>query len=175
MTFTLIPLNCTVGNDGEFLCFSPIQTSEDLTEFFTTEIHGQLITELDDYLNEGYKAWADDKIATLPSFLQMKLQNSTGTDTTMEEIHEYLEDVGYSPISELPLPINDKTIMIGDDIYRVADYLKFHTLTTKDYLEYEPRCRCFHELIEDIIERLLPSEFEIERMKIELVGQQIHH
>ena len=102
----------------------------------------------------------------------MRLQASTGTDTTMEEIHEYLEDVGYSPISELPLPINDKTIMIGDDIYRVADYLKFHRLTTKDYLGYEPRCRCFHELIEDIIERLLPSEFEIERMKIELSALQ---
>ena len=93
----------------------------------------------------------------------------------MEEIHEYLEDVGHSPISELPLPINDKTIMIGNEIHRVADYLKFYTLTTKDYLEYEHGCRCFHELVEDIIERLLPSEFEIERMKIELVGQQIHH
>ena len=116
--------------------------------------------------------WIEEKIATLPSFLRMRLQASTGTDTTMEEIHEYLEDVGYSPISELPLPINDKTIMIGDDIYRVADYLKFHRLTTKDYLGYEPRCRCFHELIEDIIERLLPSEFEIERMKIELSALQ---
>ena len=116
---------------------------------------------MDAYLNEEYRRWSDDKIAPLPAFLRMRLQASTGTDTTMEEIHEYLEDVGHSPISELPLPINDKTIMIGDDIYRVADYLKFHTLTTKDYLEYEPRCRCFHELIEDIIERLLLSKFEI--------------
>ena len=123
---------------------------------------------MDDYLKEEYRRWAADKIAPLPSFLRMRLQACTGTDTTMEEIHEYLEDVGYSPISELPLPINDKTIMIGDEIHRVADYLKFHTLTTKDYLEYEPRCRCFHELIEDIIERLLPSEFEIEKMRIEL-------
>ena len=130
---------------------------------------------MDAYLNEEYRRWSDDKIAPLPAFLRMRLQASIGTDTTMEEIHEYLEDVGHSPISELPLPINDKTIMIGDEIHRVADYLKFHTLTTKDYLEYEPRCRCFHELIEDIIERLLPSEFEIERMKIELVGQQIYH
>ena len=128
---------------------------------------------MDAYLNEEYRRWSDDKISTLPSFLRMRLQASTGTDTTMEEIHEYLEDVGHSPISELPLPINDKTIMIGDDIYRVADYLKFHTLTTKDYLEYEPRCRCFHELIEDIIERLLPSEFEIEKMKIELSANQL--
>ena len=77
--------------------------------------------------------WIADKIATLPPVLRMRLQASTGTDTTMDEIHEYLQDVGYSPISELPLPINNKTIMIGDDIYRVADYLKFHTLTTKDY------------------------------------------
>ena len=116
---------------------------------------------MDAYLNEEYRRWSDDKIAPLPAFLRMRLQASTGTDTTMEEIHEYLEDVGYSPISELPLPINDKTLMIGNEIHRVADYLKFHRLTTKDYLEYEPRCRCFHELIEDIIERLLPSEFEI--------------
>ena len=127
---------------------------------------------MDAYLNEEYRRWAADKIASLPSFLRMKLQACIGTDTTMEEIHEYLEDVGYSPISELPLPINDKTIMVGDEIHRVADYLKFHTLTTKDYLEYEPRCRCFHELIEDIIERLLPSEFEIEKMRIELSALQ---
>lgn len=131
------------------------------------------MTELDDCLNEGYKAWVADKISTLPSFLRMRLQACIATDTTMEEIHEYLEDVGYSPISELPLPINDKTIMIGDEIHRVADYLNFHTLTTKDYLEYEPRCRCFHELIEDIIERLLPSEYEIEKMKIELSANQL--
>lgn len=130
------------------------------------------MTELDDCLNEGYKAWVADKIASLPPFLRKRIGNCEFSDTTMDEIHEYLEDVGYSRISELPLPINDKTIMIGDDIYRVADYLKFHTLTTKDYLEYEPRCRCFHELIEDIIERLLPSEFEIERMKIELSALQ---
>ena len=123
---------------------------------------------MDAYLNEEYRRWANDKISTLPSFLRMRLQACIATDTTMDEIHEYLEDVGYSPISELPLPINDKTIMIGNEIHRVADYLKFHTLTTKDYLEYEPRCRCFHELIEDIIERLLPSEFEIEKMRIEL-------
>ena len=119
--------------------------------------------------------WIEDKIASLPPFLRKRIGNCEFPDTTMDEIHEYLQDVGYSPISELPLPINDKTIMIGDEIHRVADYLKFHTLTTKDYLEYEPRCRCFHELIEDIVERLLPSEFEIERMQIELVGQQIHH
>ena len=172
MTFTLIPLNCTLGNDGEFLCISPIQTSEDLMEFFTTEIHGQLMDELDDYLNEEYRRWANDKIATLPPFLRMRLQTCIGTDTTIDEIHEYHEDVGYSPISAVPLPINDKTIMIGNEIHRVADYLKFHTLTTKDYLEYEPRCRCFHELIEDIIERLLPSEFEIEKMRIELSALQ---
>lgn len=115
--------------------------------------------ELDDYLNEEYRRWANDKIATLPPFLRMRLQTCIGTDTTIDEIHEYHEDVGYSPISALPLPINDKTIMIGNEIHRVADYLNFHTLTTKDYLEYESRCRCFHELIEDIIERLLPSEF----------------
>ncbi len=35
----------------------------------------------------------------------------------MDEIHEYLEDVGNSPISELPLPINNKTLMIGDTIH----------------------------------------------------------
>ena len=116
--------------------------------------------------------WIEDKIATLPPVLRMRLQVCTGNDTTMEEIHEHLEDVGYSPISELPLPINNQTIMIGDEIHRVADYLKFHTLTTKDYLEYEPRCRCFNELVSDIIERLLPSEFEIEKMRIELSALQ---
>ena len=116
--------------------------------------------------------WIEDKSATLPSFLRKRIGNCEFSDTTMEEIHEYLEDVGHSPISELPLPINDKTIMIGNEIHRVADYLKFHLLTTKDYLEYEPRCLCFHEMIEDIIERLLPSEFEIERMKIELSALQ---
>ena len=116
--------------------------------------------------------WIEDKIASLPPFLRKRIGNSEFSDSSMEEIHEYLEDVGYSPISELPLPINNQTIMIGDAIYRVADYLKFHLLTTKDYLEYEPRCRCFHELIEDIIERLLPSEYEIEKMKIELSANQ---
>ena len=136
--------------------------------FYDDVIEPQLIHELDANLNSDYKVWIEDKIAPLPPVLRMRLQVSTGTDTTMDEIHEYLEDVGYSPISELPLPINDKTIMVGDEIHRVADYLKFHTLTTKDYLEYEPRCRCFHELIEDIIERLLPSDFEIEKMRIEL-------
>lgn len=135
-------------------------------------IEPQLLEELDDYLNSDYEVWIEDKIAPLPPFLRQRLGSCQFSDTMMEEIHEYLEDVGYSSISELPLPINDKTIMIGDDIYRMADYLKFHTLTTKDYLEYEPRCRCFHELIEDIIERLLPSEFEIERMKIELSALQ---
>ena len=140
--------------------------------FYDDVIEPQLIHELDAYLNSDYKVWIEDKIAPLPPVLRMRLQVSTGTDTTMDEIHEYLEDVGYSPISELPLPINDKTIMIGDEIHRVADYLKFHLLTTKDYLEYEPRCRCFHELIEDIIERLLPSEFEIEKMRIELSALQ---
>lgn len=140
--------------------------------FYDDVIEPQLIHELDAYLNSDYRNWIEDKIAPLPQFLRMRLQVCTGTDTTMDEIHEYLQDVGYSPISELPLPINDKTIMIGDEIHRVADYLKFHRLTTKDYLEYEPRCRCFHELIEDIIERLLPSEFEIEKMRIELSALQ---
>ena len=135
-------------------------------------IEPQLLDELDDYLNSDYRNWIEDKIAPLPPFLRKRMGNCKFADATMEEIHEYLEDVGYSPISELPLPINDKTLMIGDEIHRVADYLKFHTLTTKDYLEYEPRCRCFHELIEDIIERLLPSEFEIERMIIELSALQ---
>ena len=102
----------------------------------------------------------------------MRLQASTGSDTSLDEIREYLEDVGYSPISELPLPINDKTIMIGDEMHRVADYLKFHTLTTKDYIEYEPKSPCFDELVQDIIERLLPSEFEIQKMKIELSALQ---
>lgn len=136
--------------------------------FYHDEIEPQLIHELDAYLNSDYRVWIEDKIAPLPPFLRKRMGNCKFADTTMEEIHEYLEDVGYSPISELPLPINDKTIMIGDEIHRVADYLKFHTLTTKDYLEYESRCRCFYELIEDIIERLLPSEFEIEKMRIDL-------
>ncbi len=140
--------------------------------FYDDVIEPQLIHELDAYLNSDYKVWIEDKIAHFPPFLRMRLQACTGTDTTIEEIHEYLEDVGCRPISELPLPINDHSIMIGDEIHRVADYLKFHTLTTKDYLEYEPRCRCFHELIEDIIERLLPSEFEIEKMRIELSALQ---
>lgn len=139
--------------------------------FYHDEIEPQLIHELDAYLNSDYQVWIEDKIAPLPPLLRKRIGNCEFSDTTMEEIHEYLEDVGYSPISELPLPINNKTLMIGDTIHQVADYLKFHRLTTKDYLEYEPKCRCFHELIEDIIERLLPSEFEIEKMKIMLAGQ----
>ena len=116
--------------------------------------------------------WIEDKIAPFPPFLRKRIGNCEFSDTTMEEIHEYLEDVGNSPISELSLPINDKTILIGDEIHRVADYLKFHRLTTKDYLEFEPRCRCFNELVQDIIERLLPSEFEIQKMRIELSANQ---
>lgn len=172
MRITNIPLNGMIDNDGSIRCFYEIQTQEALQQFYQDVIEPQLLDELDDYLNSDYRNWIEDKIAPLPLFLRKRIGNCEFSDTTMEEIHEYLEDVGYSRISELPLPINDKTIMIGDDIYRVADYLKFHTLTTKDYLEYESRCRCFHELIEDIIERLLPSKFEIEKIKIELSALQ---
>lgn len=165
-------LNYYTNDDGILRCFNEIQTSEELMAFYHDEIEPELIEQLDAYLNSDYQVWFEDKIAPLPPFLRMRLQPSIGSDTTMEEIHEYLENVGYSPISALPLPINDKTIMIGNEIHRVADYLKFHLLTTKDYLEYEPRCLCFHEMIEDIIERLLPSEFEIEKMRIELQALQ---
>lgn len=34
MTITNIPLNGTIDNDGSIRCRYPIQTSEDLTEFF---------------------------------------------------------------------------------------------------------------------------------------------
>ena len=136
-------------------------------------IEPELIHQMDNYLKSDYKLWVEDKIEHLPTHLRLRLSSCDFSNSTLEEIHEYLEDVGYSRISDLPLPINEMTVMIGDEIHRVSDYLKFHTLTTKDYLEYEPRCRCFHELIEDIIERLLPSEYEIEKMKIELSANQL--
>ena len=85
--------------------------------FYHDEIEPQLIHELDAYLNSDYRNWIEDKIAPLPPFLRKRMGNCKFADSTMDEIHEYLEDVGYSPISELPLPINNKTLMIGDTIH----------------------------------------------------------
>lgn len=112
-----IPLNGMIDNDGSIRCFYEIQTQEALQRFYDDVIEPQLLHELDDYLNSDYRNWIEDKIAPLPPFLRQRMGNCKFADTTMDEINEYLEDVGNSPISELPLPINNKTLMIGDTIH----------------------------------------------------------
>ena len=88
----------------------------------------------------------------------------------MEEMHEYLEDAGYSRISDLPLPINEMTVMIGDEIHKVSTLLKFHTITTKNYLDYDTDCEGFRERMMDIMDRVLPSRYEYDKMRIEIAG-----
>ena len=133
-------------------------------------IEPELIHQMDDYLKSDYKLWVEDKIEHLPTHLRSRLLSSDFSNSTMEEIHEYLEDVGYSRISDLPLPINEMTVMIGDEIHKVSTLLKFHTITTKNYLDYDTDCEGFRERMMDIMDRVLPSRYEYDKVRIEIAG-----
>lgn len=133
-------------------------------------IEPELIHQMDDYLKSDYKLWVEDKIEHLPTHLRLRLSSCDFSNSTLEEIHEYLEDVGYSRISDLPLPINEMTVMIGDEIHKVSILLKFHTITTKNYLDYDTDCEGFRERMMDIMDRVLPSRYEYDKMRIEIAG-----
>ena len=168
-------LNCRVSDNGNMLCFWEINTQEDLQSFYDDVIERELIRQIDDYLKSDYKLWVEDKIECLPTHLRSRLSSCDFSNSTMEEIHEYLEDVGYSRISDLPLPINEMSVMIGDEIYKVSVLLKFHTITTKNYLDNDADCEGFRERMMDIMDRVLPYKYEYDKMSIEIAGlRQLH-
>ncbi len=138
--------------------------------FYYDVIEPELIHQMDDYLKSDYKLWVEDKIEHLPTHLRSQLSSCDFSNSTMEEIHEYLEDVGYSRISDLPIPINEMSVMIGDEIYKVSVLLKFHTITTKNYLDYDTDVEGFRERMMDIIDRVLPSRYEYDKMRIEIAA-----
>ena len=163
-------MNCVVGDNGNIHCFWEIITLEDLQSFYYDVIEPELIHQMDDYLKSDYKLWVEDKIEHLPTHLRSRLSSSDFSNSTMEEMHDYLEDVGYSRISDLPLPINEMTVMIGDEIHKVSILLKFHTITTKNYLDYDTDCEGFRERMMDIMDRVLPSRYEYDKVRIEIAG-----
>lgn len=135
-------------------------------------IEPELIHQMDDYLKSDYKLWVEDKIEHLPTHLRSRLSSCDFSNSTMDEINDYLEDVGHSRISDLPLPINEMSVMIGDEIHKVSTLLKFHTITTKNYLDYDTDCEGFRERMMDIMDRVLPSRYEYDKMRLAIMNEQ---